>query len=297
MLTCKSLFGLGYRGERLIEPSALVVDRAGGIQRMNVPALVLLFREKARRHRQIAGKPRGVSFLEAPWASGTAGSRAERRARHRGESRGYGNKPRSPWGYRQPTPSLFSSKGTVAVQRLDGGGSPSARSFGRPKVQSVPPERGPAGGRGEGLFLPPPLRARRGRVQQVVSTLRVDPRCFFCLGDAAENPFSLVSLIFLLLRFSSFAGCVAQMVERSLRMRQVLGSMPSASMRERREGGGEGAQRAAESAPLSRVRPPFETLRGPSRTETASLLPRGRRFACPAGVNASSWFPPKFPPG
>ena len=27
MLTCKSLFGLGYRGERLIEPSAVVVDR------------------------------------------------------------------------------------------------------------------------------------------------------------------------------------------------------------------------------------------------------------------------------
>ena len=44
MLTCKSLFGLGYRGERLIEPSALVVDRAGGIF-MNVPALVLLFQK------------------------------------------------------------------------------------------------------------------------------------------------------------------------------------------------------------------------------------------------------------
>ena len=109
MLTCKSLFGLGYRGERLIEPSALVVDRAGGIfMRMNVQALVSFFREKARRHRQIAGKPRGV-LTRAPWASGTAGSRAERRARHRGESRGQGNKLRSPWGYRQPTPSLLST--------------------------------------------------------------------------------------------------------------------------------------------------------------------------------------------
>ena len=28
MLTCKSLFGLGYRGERLIEPSTMVVKSA-----------------------------------------------------------------------------------------------------------------------------------------------------------------------------------------------------------------------------------------------------------------------------
>ena len=29
MLTCKSLFGLGYRGERLIEPSSMVVESHG----------------------------------------------------------------------------------------------------------------------------------------------------------------------------------------------------------------------------------------------------------------------------
>ena len=58
MLTCKSLFGLGYRGERLIEPSALVVDRAGGIlQRMNVLALVLLFVKKQGDTVKLPGNP------------------------------------------------------------------------------------------------------------------------------------------------------------------------------------------------------------------------------------------------
>ena len=60
MLTCKSLFGLGYRGERLIEPSALVVDRAGGIVR-NVQALVLLDRKKQGDTVKLPGNPAAFS--------------------------------------------------------------------------------------------------------------------------------------------------------------------------------------------------------------------------------------------
>ena len=52
------------------------------------------------------------------------------------------------------------------------------------------------------------------------------------LRDGGDCFGSLVS--FLSFPFFFFSGCVAQMVERSLRMRQVLGSMPSASIRERR---------------------------------------------------------------
>jgi hypothetical protein len=76
VLTCKSLFGLGYRGERLIEPSALVVDRAGGIT--NVPALVLFFLQKQGDTVKLPGNPAAsFSFSQKkrrPWASGTAGS-------------------------------------------------------------------------------------------------------------------------------------------------------------------------------------------------------------------------------
>ena len=78
MLTCKSLFGLGYRGERLIEPSALVVDRAGGILPTDErPGSSLAFCKKAGRHRQIAGKPRGVFFF-FPKEKATMGERYRR---------------------------------------------------------------------------------------------------------------------------------------------------------------------------------------------------------------------------
>ena len=147
MLTCKSLFGLGYRGERLIEPSALVVDRAGRIfMRMNVQALVSFFREKARRHRQIAGKPRGVLTRRhgravppdhAPrGAPGTAAKAAGRvtsceapgdigSQRRRFFPQEHGRSSETGWRW--------------VAERC---------AFGRPKVQSVPPERGPAGGCG-----------------------------------------------------------------------------------------------------------------------------------------------------
>jgi hypothetical protein len=193
VLTCKSLFGLGYRGERLIEPSALVVDRAGGILPTDErPGSSLAFCKKAGRHRQIAGKPRGVSFSRRHGRAvppdhaprGAPGTTAK--------AAGMVTSREAPGDIGSQRRRFYSTRGTVAVQRLDGGGSPNARSFGRPKVQSVPPERGPAGGRGEG-FLPPPLRARRGRVQQVVSMLRVDPRCLLVWGRGREL-FSLFSL-------------------------------------------------------------------------------------------------------
>ena len=78
MLTCKSLFGLGYRGERLIEPSAVVVERvrptpivrgwgtlvpSGRERCVVVRPTSFCFQTRALsleagRHRQIAGTPR-----------------------------------------------------------------------------------------------------------------------------------------------------------------------------------------------------------------------------------------------
>lgn len=128
----------------------------------------------------------------------------------------------------------FFRESTVAVQRLDGGGSPK-RSFVSAGLRYSPSP--PRGGRREDAEALPPLRARRGRVQQVVSLLRVDLRRF--LVGTGGSRLSHSSRFF----FLSFAGCVAQMVERSLRMRQVLGSMPSASMRERKRASEKGTTR------------------------------------------------------
>ena len=192
------------------------------------------------------GNPAASLAKEAPWASGTAGSRAERRARHRGESRGYGNKPRSPWGYRQPTPSLFVKHGRSSETGWRWVAGTLVR-FGRPKVQSVPPERGPAGGRGG------PASAESPSGSGAASSFCVARRSAmsFLVGTGSRSSLSPRFLL-------SFAGCVAQMVERSLRMRQVLGSMPSASMRERKRERGE-PRKARPFLPFQKHR------RGPSR--------------------------------
>ena len=95
-------------------------------------------------------------------------------------------------------------------------------------------------------------------------------------------------------------GSVAQMVERSLRMRQVQGSMPCTSIR------GAGPLRRREGERLThKVTPQRHTPVGcPALSPRCFHSPRGKRrqgrlvlAAPPTGVNASSWFPPKFPPG
>ena len=98
-------------------------------------------------------------------------------------------------------------------------------------------------------------------------------------------------------------GSVAQMVERSLRMRQVQGSMPCTSIR----GAGPLRRREERDRELPhKSTPPRDTAhRGLPRTLPRCFTRRGKRrqdalcvpAAPPTGVNASSWFPPKFPPG
>ena len=183
---------------------------------------------RAGRHRQIAGTPQQArDTAGAP--KGAPGTPAK--------ARGHGNKSRG-WGNRQPSASV-TSVAAHAVQRLDGGGSPNARSFGRPKVQSVPPERGPAGGR-DGF---PPFAESPSGSGAANSSKRDTVFCWrdrhreskgFFTNERNKKELSSSSLFSSL--SLSFPGCVAQMVERSLRMRQVLGSMPSASMREGRRG-------------------------------------------------------------
>ena len=75
------------------------------------------------------------------------------------------------------------------------------------------------------------------------------------------------------------------MVERSLRMRQVQGSMPCTSIRLR-----------------GRFAVYWCGVVGERGRGARSAKKNGGRFfpkpaAPPTGVNASSWFPPKFPPG
>ena len=72
MLTCKSLFGLGYRGERLIEPSTMVEESAQPVR----AALVGTgrchgVRSGNRRDRQIAGTRRQV--VGRAFAGGNSG--------------------------------------------------------------------------------------------------------------------------------------------------------------------------------------------------------------------------------
>jgi hypothetical protein len=118
----------------------------------------------------------------------------------------------APWGYRQPTPSLSCEKARSQFRDWMAVGRRANRSLGRPKVQSVPPERGLAGGRGgTNAFAESPSGLGASSSSACAPATRDD--------SSMET-----SLLF-------FSGCVAQMVERSLRMRQVLGSMPSASIR------------------------------------------------------------------
>ena len=97
MLTCKSLFGLGYRGERLIEPS-IEVDQSST---ENV-LLVSFGREALTRDRGGATPSNCRNVLLGQWYR----LAPERAPRHRRETCGHGNNPLDR-DNRQPSPKVF----------------------------------------------------------------------------------------------------------------------------------------------------------------------------------------------
>ena len=115
MLTCKSLFGLGYRGERLIEPSLLLRWLRVPPERAALVGAGPLERGRAglsrRRDRQIAGTRRQ--------AVGRAGGE-ETRPGTRVSRPGHPNNPtdrRDP----QPSPTCLpaSGRGGIRMQFTD----------------------------------------------------------------------------------------------------------------------------------------------------------------------------------
>ena len=87
MLTCKSLFGLGYRGERLIEPLFNCIDMGCKVVKKDA--------EKAGLSGELVLN-RGFLATSSNCRDISSGRsyrrRLERGARHRGESRGHGKK-------------------------------------------------------------------------------------------------------------------------------------------------------------------------------------------------------------
>ena len=130
MLTCKSLFGLGYRGERLIEPLRWLL-RWSRVWPVRADASRSGSSGSGRRRdRQIAGTRR--------YAVGRAGRR-KRRPAPGSAARGY---PNNPTDRRNPQPSpKCRSRHTDAVHRLDVGRGRSIL-VGRPLRYSRTPPRG-----------------------------------------------------------------------------------------------------------------------------------------------------------
>jgi hypothetical protein len=352
VLTCKSLFGLGYRGERLIEPSAVVVDRsvsgagvgvfcalpasappspgaAEGVcvsththplwlspgDTVKLPEPFSMYTVLCRNSR-----PTLLLTLQFFWGGRVPPGRAERARRHRRESGGHGNKPTDGGRPRERTHLKRRSaakSGRVATQPTLWMQFRDWMAVGRGVCDCTH----------RGLRYSPsrPTRALcacRNRREDAASC---KARCRELVGALGTSSFrlcgvhpSFVSWLFFSLSylsffhahgathaqttqrlFASFAvlhGSVAQMVERSLRMRQVQGSMPCTSIPkprtrrrwvfacrvEEREGGERRGYDTDGEMVFTRRR---------KRRSSPERLPGW------LGSHASSWFPPKFPPG